>query len=314
MKKNYIYYFIIKNTPQKLLAVLFAFLVWYIATVPLKYNAKEIYLSVAITYSEVPENFVITSELPQTANVTALVKNTKNINPVDFLIIVDLASIQSGINRINLLTDAEFNAPDKADILNVDPLYIDIQAEETIEKMIPLKANIEGKVAEGFVMETVELFPKVVQVKGPKSKITSIKHILTDTIEVGNESQDFTRVTTPIFPLNFRLVNKADSTVEVKIKLTKESLSRRYSNIPVKVVGNSYVTKINPRTVNLLLKGPVDVINNLTIENIAAFANVEGMSPGNHKLLQPEVNLPDVVMVEKSWPPIDIWILNQKLN
>jgi len=78
--------------------------------------------------------------------------------------------------------------------LIIEPSEVSLQLDLKNSKIIPLQANIQGKVAAGYEFISHTLVPAQVMAEGPVSVLGGISLLTTDYIDLDGRSEDFTLV------------------------------------------------------------------------------------------------------------------------
>lgn len=148
-----------KNRKQQLVikicCVIAAFGLWlYITSVlnPIKTYKKNI--PVTIINQDKLENFKLSLLPDQKPYVSLTVRGSINdiysISEEQFKVVVDLDAyvLKRGENNIPVQIQ---QSPDKVNIINNDNLWVKIVLDDLIEKTVPLKINVTGKVKDGYL-------------------------------------------------------------------------------------------------------------------------------------------------------------------
>ena len=64
-----------------------------------------------------------------------------------------------------------------------DP-YVDLFVDKEIEKIIPIKEVQQGTPEDGYIVEKVNIEPKMVTIKGIKNDLIKIRNISTEPIDI----------------------------------------------------------------------------------------------------------------------------------
>ena len=98
-----------------------------------------------------------------------------------------------------------------------------------------------------------------------------------------------------------------------RIQVGSEPINRRFDSIPIGLVNQIYVTRINPKYFHIAIRGPKSMVENMNPEDIQAFIDLKNYQPGTYKIKSPTVRLRPEIQIQEVWPPIDVWVLNQKI-
>ncbi len=302
------------NLWQKLLALCMALVIWIMAPTPNREGLTEIQLFAPVSYINLPKNLEIVSQ--PIASVSLFVSIPHNevgkINPSQFQLQVDLSGAEPGENNF-ALRRSDVLAPKQVTISKIQPSSLDLTLEERVEKLLPIKPVFKGELGDGYVIEKAEVTPAEIIVHGPQSILDGLDQIETKALDIQGLNSQVDMVVFPIFPQGVGVSDPKPELYTIRIEIGSEPMSINFEKIPIGLVNQLYVTKINPKWFNVQLRGPRKVVERLNKDDIQAFINLQPLAPGTHKIKAPTLRVPAGVQVLKTWPPIDVWILNQKL-
>jgi len=302
-----------QNYWQKLLAFLMAFFIWLMAPAPNKQGLTEMQFFAPISYINLPKDLEITKHPPQAVSVFVRIPQNMvgEINPSQFQLQVDLSDAEPGENSFQLKR-SEVLAPKQVKVVKILPSSLDITFDDRIEMVLPIEPVFQGDPAEGYVMERVTLNPREVTVHGPRSLLKGMIQLETKGIDINGLNSQVDMVVHPIFPQGISPVEPKPEIYTARIEIGSEPMSLIFEKVPIGLVNQVYVTKVNPKSFNVQLRGPRRLMERLTMDDVQAFINLQPYAPGNYKIKAPTMRVPNGVQVLKIWPPIDVWVLKQK--
>ena len=206
------------------------------------------------------------------------------------------------------LRDRDINLPQSGiKVVDIVPKRITVSLNEVISKKLLVKANIVGEPATGYVVDYDNILkdPNAALVKGPQSKLDEKKFILTDAIDVVGRIRSF-RIRVPLkYSSQYTVVSK--ELIDVFIPIRQEGFDAVIDTIQVNVLdapSNNFFVTVDPATIELPLKGPEKVLNNIDKKRILAYIDVTELSRGEYQLplmlsLPPEISLSGDVPIIK---------------
>jgi YbbR domain-containing protein len=99
------------------------------------------------------------------------------------------------------------------------------------------------------------------------------------------------------------LVEVSPSAIWVRVKIAPTLLERAMKEVPVRSIPQGRSASIKPDKVEVLLKGPMDIIDTIKERDIEVVVDLEGLAPGVHHVA-PKVTAPKGLRVLKVVPPI----------
>lgn len=169
------------NIGLKILAVFFAvFLWWTVVNVDDPIDAKKFNVDVAVTNSEVITNAGKSYQiLDNTQNITVTVKARRKvlseITRNDIVATADLREMQDTSVPIRIsITGFEGSYEE----VSANPRNIQVKVENIQKKTFPITAMAVGTPRDGYVVGTMTVSPKTVDVSGPESSIKKISKVV----------------------------------------------------------------------------------------------------------------------------------------
>lgn len=113
-------------------------------------------------------------------------------------------------------------------------------------------------------------------------------------------------------PMGINAIDQSAVTVQVGISAIEGSVT--VSNIPIEVIGlaEGYDAQISPRTVNVILSGPLPVLDKITRADIQVKIDLTGVGEGSYQKV-PEVTLSKGEVQVKSVVPGTLGVIVTRL-
>lgn len=152
-------------------------------------------------------------------------------------------------------------------------------------KEVPIQANFTGEVASGYQISNYTLSQSTVTIYGLKEDIDKITAVNVD-VDVDGLKQSITINNIDLKPT--KGINKMSvNTINVDVKVEK-IITKEFDNIQIKVLNNSSNNKVSfvgqSGFAKVVVKGIESKISSLTVENIQATIDVNGLSRGTRKV------------------------------
>lgn len=227
-------------------------------------------------------NFEITN-LPTTEValvVTGDRRKIDQIRPENLIVSVDLTNAQTGEQIVQLTPDTiNVELPTGVKIVEVQPNKIAVKIEAVEEREIPVRAETQGSLTEGFEIYNTVVLPQKVRVRAPLSFIKSLEFVSTEKINIENRNADFTAQKVSLNIVNPK-VTLFDSVVDVTFRIGEKRIERTFQ-IPVQ-------TDDGEKQAVFALYGASSILKNLSTENI----KIEIVKNDNGEDV-PKLTLPD---------------------
>ena len=306
--------FILKNWTQKILAILFALIIWALAPSPQKDGSTEIQFFVPITYVNLPKTLQIISKPVQSVSISIEIsqRDLQKVHPSQFQAVIDLENAEDGVDNFKL-SEKNIKAPPNVKVNKISPDSVKLSFEQTIEKELSISPVFAGEPAKGYAISEVIMEPTILKVIGPVSKLNKIEQLETKSINIDGAKSDIETLVYILFPEGVSPIEPKPDFYIARIKLGSEPIKMRFTNIPIGLINQVYVTRINPKKFNVLLRGPKSLLENLSKSDIQAVIDLDNKKPNTYNIKSPTVRTRPEIQVLKTWPPINVWVLNQKV-
>jgi len=202
----------------------------------------------------------------------------KTLSKIKSRYLLDLSDINEGVNNIPIRKDG-IKLPGGISIINVTPSFLTVKVEKEIKKDLPVIVSFSGKPTSGFFTYAVTK-PSSVMLKGPENILGPIEKIFTKPVDVNGMSESFKKEIALDLPecldiISFSGIILAEVFIEEQIE------AREFKNIPVKGKDSTYTFSITPPTIDIEVKGPVNVLEKLYQENgLEVCIDLKGLKPG----------------------------------
>lgn len=307
--------FLKNNLLLKILSLLFAILIWFVVA---KEEKSILPLTVPLELKNLPQNLIISGNYP--SKIDLKIQGTKslldNLAPGDVAIALDISKSNIGENRF-FLRNENVKHPFGTEILLIEPSIIKIDVQKKIQRIIPVKANLEGQPKKGFrVIETV-LEPKGVTVIGPENEIKKIKVLRTEPVNIDNLDKNLVKEVTPLIP-SPHISPVTTEKIKVRVVINEITITKKLNQIKIRIFPSDYKIDYNPKDLDVVVEGPQSVINGLDNSKVSAEINISKLEPSSkdYKLtpaLKFDPQVPETVTVKKMIPAtIDVRIYSKK--
>ena len=205
-----------KNMGFKVLAVAVAFMLWGVSN---STSSVEQGFDLPVQINGVPDDLVVTDQTTETVNVRVRGSRAalRRLPVGDFFYPVDLSGSKLGVTSHVVETEV-LDLPRGLSVVSRSPAGIEFKTARRGRKAIPVKADVVGEVARGFLVASVEIEPSTVWVSGPRSEVLRLKELMTETIEVEGQQESVEKAVRPtLVGRHLWLEKDQDITVRIEI-------------------------------------------------------------------------------------------------
>lgn len=173
---------IFANFGLKLLAVAIGLFLW---TVARGSSNVERAFDIPLTVHGLPEELVVVSQGVEAVNVrvSGSMVALRNLEPEKFEYALDVSGAKAG--RADYEVDVtRFEFPRGSKLVSRSPAQISLTFERRATRQVKVRADVEGRPAQGFKIEKVEIAPPRVRITGARSEVLRLSEVVTEMIDV----------------------------------------------------------------------------------------------------------------------------------
>lgn len=228
----------------------------------------------------VPLHFVLPSDV-EIANdpreeIDVTLRGSKraleSIRASDLVVTYDASAYQPGERLVRLspqtvrLDLPEGVDPEGVRIERIEPASVPLKLERVAERELEVEPRLEGRVAAGYEVLSVEARPARVRVRGPESRVAALPKAPTETILLEGRSESFVAAQAAIDLPDRKLV-PLDAVVDVVVKIGEPRTTRRFTGVAVRLAPGA-VGAPQPARAGVELRGPRSLVERLRAEEI----------------------------------------------
>ncbi len=151
---------------------------------------------------------------------------------------------------------------------------------------IAVKVVIRGQVAGGYRLTNISVYPPVVTVfSGDPALVNAMAgYVETTPLNLNGASQNIDTRLSLVLPDQVSLVG--EQTVQVQVGIAAIEGSLALSNMKVEVIGldDGLQATISPETVDVILSGPLPLLDKLTAGDVKIVVDLTGLAVGTHQV------------------------------
>lgn len=203
--------------------------------------------------------------------------------------------LRDGRREAVLFDESMFKLPPDTKVTIIDPSSLELTWEDVATRQIPIQAAITGQPADGYVVRgEPEVEPKAITVSGPLSAIEVMQFARLAAFDVSGLSEGVHKRRLGIDAPPSRVRYLGPQAAHVAVTVARRVSEVRFENRPVEVVGIAGGIA-TPRTVDVVVAGPPEVVRALRPEQIVPVADltkVQGLDLTKHGSTSIKVTLP----------------------
>lgn len=299
-----------KNLGFKILAVVFAFILWLVV-----YNTDDPTITVSYTTNVTVENASVVTDMNKCYEVlngtntvsfavTAKRSVLNKLEDTDFTAVADMNRmiVNEDGDKANVPIEIISKRSNSSLKYNEKNKYLEVSLEDLMKRRFIITADTSGKVADGYALGEVTVTnPNVLNVSGPASIVNKIDSVVA-TIDVDGMSMN---LSDNVIPALYDADGQEIDTTKLKLSNTTVTISAKIlsvkeiplvfstSGVPY---GDNRVVEISSKPETIKVKGSSTTLNPLSSLNIPGdVLNVSGASEDITTTIDISEYLPDDV-------------------
>jgi YbbR domain-containing protein len=209
-------------------------------------------------------------------------------------VVINLDNVRESIDESLPIqvVDAENNALQGLTI-NPETVRVNIPiSQQGGFRDVAVKVVVQGQQAPGYRIENISVFPPVITIFAEDPEVVNELPGVVETLplDLQDRSEDISTRLSLDLPENITLVGA--QTVQVQVSISPIQTSVTLPNLPIDVIGvaEGLSAEVFPQTVDVILSGPVPVLEAISSQDITVSVDVNGLEIGVYQLT-PEVDI-----------------------
>ncbi|MEO7837827.1 MAG: CdaR family protein [Anaerolineales bacterium] len=157
---------------------------------------------------------------------------------------------------------------------------------------LAVKVVVNGQVAAGYRLENISVFPPVITVYATDAELVNALPAVVETqpLDLQDAKENISTRLALTLPGSITIVGTKTVQVQVAISPIQTSLTLKNQNINIIGLPDGFEAQISPETVDVIISGPLPVLDVLTPQDITVTIDVTGLDLGTHQL-EPKVEV-----------------------
>ena len=244
-------------------------------------SLQETVILIPVDSVQIPTGLTITGPLLKRIEVHVRGPKSKirTLSDLKIRYMLDLSRVHVGINSIPIKKD-RIILPEGISIGKINPTFLTVAIENKSKKELPVKILFFGKPAAGFTVAGAVSKPLSVILQGPENILGPMDKVLTKPIEIKGLSESFKREVVLDLVEDLEIISPS-KVIFAEISIQEKIVNKKFLDIQVEGKNSPYIYSIMPPTINVEVKGPVNIIEKLHTEKwIKVYVDLKGLKPG----------------------------------
>lgn len=163
-------------------------------------------------------------------------------------------------------------------------------------KNLPVKAQVIGVPANGFIVDGVEVEPANLTVNGYASIIDNLSTLVTEAVDIQNATEDVYAAVEVKQEEGVFLEPGQSSQVNVVVRISETTVDRHLTfntnQIELRNVPDGFLTEIADSSISVDVRGPYTAVNPLSASSLVSFVDLSQLDTGEGELVPGQYELP----------------------
>lgn len=226
-----------------------------------------------------------------------------------------ISQLRATVSLVQAKENIDATVPVQAVDQSGDPIEGLTYSPKSITAAIPLNQKggyrnvvvtviTQGKLADGYRLSNITVNPPTVTVySSDPAKVEALPgYVETQPINLDSLRSDINMPVDLSLPEGVSLVGQQQVAIQIGINAIQSSISFTNLNITVTNLSAGLFADISPDTVDVILSGPLPVLDKIKAENIQVVLDLKDKLPGTYQLIPTVITNSDEVNVESVLP------------
>lgn len=202
------------------------------------------------------------------------------------------------------ISSEQIRLPPGLRVTSIYPNYVQVELEPAATRRVEVRVRRTGEPADSFEVGDIEVTPKLVEVKGPRSSIDKLESVWTEPVDVTDRTETFEQRVQ--LRIDDRFVQyDVDQPINVRIPITTQEVTRTLQEVSVVGMNTSYAVMVHPDVVSVTVRGPKQLVDKITTDTLYAAVDLTEESrqpPGRFNRPAKIYNMPENVHLVQFHP------------
>ena len=162
-----------------------------------------------------------------------------------------------------------------------------------------MKVITKGQIASGYRVTNISVFPPAVTVFSSDPNLVEDLpgYVETEQLDLTGVKDDLDVGLALDLPPGISLVGEQTVEVQVGIATIEGSITLENMEVLVSGITEGYEVNVSPQTVDVILSGPLPILDSLTADDVRIFIELEGEEEGIYQRIpQVEISISEIVV------------------
>ena len=164
---------------------------------------------------------------------------------------------------------------------------------------VAVKVTIIGRVARGYRLIDLSVFPPIVTVFSANPQLVNDLPgvVETEPLDLQNAQNDINTRLSIVLPEGVSIIGEQTVLVQAGVSPIESSLTLEGEKVERIGLGNGLTAQLSPTTVDIIISGPLALLDTLTRQDVRATVDLTGLTAGTYQITpKVEILIADVIV------------------
>ena len=257
---------------------------------------------------DVPEGWAVWEKSVHHVNVLfrGSREDIRYLNSGQLSIVVPLTEPSAGDEIHIKLLEKHLQNPTGAKVVRFSPSEIFVKLDRENERLLPVKATINGSLPDGIEIDKIVCTPASIRVSGAEQVLDEMQNIHTEPIKLDGRQTSFKERVQVALPQAGRIRVDPDW-VSVDFSLAQHTSTQEFENIPVRILstpGEPRQMTLQPQTITITVQGQERRIKQMQTADVFAYVDCADLTASTGYDLPVIAHLPSGLKLIKTHPAV----------
>jgi hypothetical protein len=288
-----------------LLCIALAFLAWQGIRKNIGFEVSVSNIAVDV---DVPEGWAVWEKSVHRVNIVfrGSREDIRYLNNEQLRVVIPMPDPEHGEEMAIKLSETYLRNPTGAKVVRFSPSEIVVKLDQESERLLPVKAAMNGSLPEGLEIDRIVCTPASVSLVGARQVLDGMENIHTEPVELKDRQGSFKESVPIALPQAGRMRVEPDW-VSVEFFLEAHNSTETFEKVPVRILcapGERRKIDVQPLAINITVSGQQQRIEQLRAADIFAYVGCYDLPESTGYDLPVVVDLPSGLQLEKTDPAV----------
>jgi YbbR domain-containing protein len=201
---------------------------------------------------------------------------------------VSISGIRESIDQDLPVTSLDQNNG-PVDGITLDPAVVHVSVPVSRQggfRDMAVKVVVRGQVAPGYRLDSISVFPPVVTVYSADAELVGqIPGVVeTQPLDLDAASSNLNLRVSLVLPAGVSVVGQQTVLIQAGISPVQSSFTLSGQSVEITGLSDDLVAQISPATVDVILSGPIPILDTLRPQDVHVVVDVTNLAPGSYQL------------------------------